>query len=127
MKTNELDTIAEDRPLVVGPKTVAVPLYAVGALFAFLVTATIGGGVPLVIWGAKMSSDVSTIKSSILRLNEIDTIKASISALQVQVNSIERRGSEPMQTMQRSLDKLAEDLRVHSETDKIRKQIGDRQ
>lgn len=64
-------------------------------------------------WGATLTSDVNTIKGSLVRLNALDSLNAKIEALASRVDLMERRGSEPMLQLQKTLDKLATDLQVH--------------
>lgn len=65
------------------------------------------------VWGATLTSDVNTIKSSMFRLNSIDSLTAKIDLLAARLDSLEKRGSDPMQQLQKSMDQLSADLKMH--------------
>lgn len=69
-------------------------------------------------WGATLTADVNTIKNSMVRLNAIDTIAARMDTLNSRMDTLEKRGSDPVQNLQKSLDKLAQDLQLHVMSEK---------
>ena len=68
-------------------------------------------------WGATLTADVNTIKNSMVRLNAIDTIAARMDTLSSRMDSLEKRGSDPVQALQKSVDKIAQELQLHCLTD----------
>jgi hypothetical protein len=67
-------------------------------------------------WAAQLQSDVGTIKQSLTKLDSIQIMQGQLSSLTARVEALERRGSEPMQSLQKQVDKLGEELRVHDAT-----------
>ena len=68
-------------------------------------------------WGATLTGDVSTIKIALIKLNALETVQGEIKGLVQRLDILERRGSDPMQALQKSLDKVSEDLRMHEALD----------
>ena len=69
--------------------------------------------VSVVWWGATLTSDVNTIKSALVRLNNVDVLFTRMELLSTRFDTLEKRGSEPMQALQKSVDKIANDLETH--------------
>jgi hypothetical protein len=57
-------------------------------------------------WAAVLTADVSTIKSSLVRLNSLDSLGS-------RMDSIEKYGSTPLRELQKEVSQLAEALRMH--------------
>ena len=74
---------------------------------------TLGGLIVTIWWAATLTSDVNTIKTQLVKLGSIETMSQEIRFLTARVDSLEKRGSEPLQAMQKEMDRLAEQIRVH--------------
>lgn len=100
MKSNDLETADEEDRTAIGPSTnVRLGLVIV-----------IASGLAWIGW---VTSELNTIKTSLGRLDTIGAIQGELKGISTRVENIERRGSDPMQLLQKTVDKLAEDLRVH--------------
>lgn len=68
----------------------------------------------VIAWGGWVTSELNTIKSvSLSNSNSHAIVTTKVELLGQRVDSLEQRGSVPMQMLQKSVDKLAEELRVH--------------
>lgn len=87
---------------------------------AFLVT--IAG---VIAWGGWVTSELNTIKSvALVNATSQASMSTKIELLSQRVENLEQRGSMPMQILQKALDKLAEELRVHEVSDAARGREG---
>lgn len=68
------------------------------------------GVASVLLWGGWVTSELNTIKSTMLRSAVIEPEVRNLSA---RMEMLEKRGSEPLQALQHSVDKMAEELRVH--------------
>lgn len=76
-------------------------------------------------WGGWVTSELSTIKAAAMSGAASHTsLTVKVELLSQRVDAIEARGSVPMQMLQKSVDKLAEELRLHEATsDRIPNQV----
>lgn len=105
-KTNDVKTTeeADDSKTIIGLGT-GVRIQLVLGLAAGLA------------WGGWVTSELNTIKTALVsKTAGMDGLQGDMKALKFQVDLLEKRGSEPMQQIQKSVDKLAEELRVHQAT-----------
>lgn len=65
-------------------------------------------------WVGWVSSELNTIKNALVsKTQTIDSVSVQLALLQRQVAEIDKRGSEPVQVLQHSIDKLSSDLEKH--------------
>ena len=55
----------------------------------------------------------SALRVGVVVLNSIDTLTAKIELLAARMENLEKRGSDPVQTLQKTLDQLSADLKMH--------------
>lgn len=72
-------------------------------------------------WGGWVTSELSTIKNASLNsANSQSAVAMKVELHGQRLDNLELRGSTPMQSLQRSVDKLAEELRVHEAKTELR-------
>lgn len=65
-------------------------------------------------WLVWVTNELNTIKASLFSRSANDkTIEVSLRLLESKVADLESRGSKPMQDLQKAVDKIAEELRIH--------------
>lgn len=65
-------------------------------------------------WLVWVTNELNTIKASLLSRSANDkTIEVNLRLLESKVADLESRGSKPMQDLQKAVDKIAEELRIH--------------
>lgn len=75
----------------------------------------------VIAWGGWVTSELSTIKTvTIANSNSQAAVSIEVKLLTQRVDSLEQRGSSPMQSLQKSVDKISEELRVHEAMTKQR-------
>lgn len=68
----------------------------------------------VIAWGGWVTSELNTIKTASLNNSNSHTVVSTkVELLNQRVENLEQRGSVPMQMLQKAVDKLAEELRVH--------------
>lgn len=65
-------------------------------------------------WVGWVTSELNTIKNALVaRSAALDTIQTEVKLMERRMEDLEQRGSKPMQDLQKSVDKISEELRVH--------------
>lgn len=68
-------------------------------------------------WVGWVTNELNTIKAAMVGKNDtIRGVEITMKILERRMDDLETRGSKPMQELQRSVDHVAEELRVHEAT-----------
>lgn len=101
IRSQDLDVPDNESRTVIGP----------GTNVKLAVTISLAS---VIAWGGWVTSELSTIKTvAIANSNSHAAVATKVELLTQRVDNIEQRGSTPMQLLQKSVDKLSEELRVH--------------